>query len=427
MTTVEARACRPIIPDPIRPDPLATPTRSDAETPHLLAYLATVPDPRARAGRRHPLVAILAMAAAAVLAGARSMAAIAEWAADAPQPVRAALGARRDRPRPLRGPGRGHHPPHPGPPGRRRAGRRDRRVAGRPRPRPRTARRRAVAVDGKTLRGARRDGRPGPPAGRDGPRHPRGAGPTPGRRRARRGARLRSRCWPAWTWPARWSPPTRCRPTPTPPSSWSTGKHAHYLFIVKANQPTLLARCQRCPGIDVPVLDRTRDRGHGRIEIRTLKAVTVARLRLPARRPGHPGHPQDPRPCAARRWRTVTVYAVTSLAHAQASPARLADCSAGTGRSRRCTTSATSPSPRTPPRSAPAAAPAPWPACATSPSACCAGRAAQPRRRAAPQRPRPTRPLATLGITPWKQPPMNAHEKTPGPCLLPSLGGGTMS
>jgi hypothetical protein len=37
----------------------------DAEAPHLLAYLATIRDPRARAGRRHPFVAILAMAAAA--------------------------------------------------------------------------------------------------------------------------------------------------------------------------------------------------------------------------------------------------------------------------------------------------------------------------------------------------------------------------
>jgi hypothetical protein len=33
----------------------------------LLAYLATVSDPRRRAGRRHPLVAILGLAAAAVL------------------------------------------------------------------------------------------------------------------------------------------------------------------------------------------------------------------------------------------------------------------------------------------------------------------------------------------------------------------------
>jgi hypothetical protein len=48
----------------------------DAEAGHLLAYLATVPDPRAGRGRRHPLVAILAMAAAAVLTGARSLAAI---------------------------------------------------------------------------------------------------------------------------------------------------------------------------------------------------------------------------------------------------------------------------------------------------------------------------------------------------------------
>ena len=47
----------------------------ETEAPHLLAYLATISDPRGRRGRRHPLVAILAMAAAAVLAGARSMAA----------------------------------------------------------------------------------------------------------------------------------------------------------------------------------------------------------------------------------------------------------------------------------------------------------------------------------------------------------------
>ena len=63
----------------------------ETEGPHLLAYLATISDPRDRRGRRHPLVAILAIAAAAVLAGARSMAAIAEWAGDAPQLVRVGL------------------------------------------------------------------------------------------------------------------------------------------------------------------------------------------------------------------------------------------------------------------------------------------------------------------------------------------------
>jgi len=134
--------------DPLRP----------AETPHLLAYLATVGDPRTRAGRRHPLVAILAIAAAAVLTGARSFAAIAEWAADADQPVRAALGTHRD---PLTG--RWAVP----------AEATVRRTLARLDPEALAAaigawladrdhagqRRRAVAVDGKTLRGARRDGR----------------------------------------------------------------------------------------------------------------------------------------------------------------------------------------------------------------------------------------------------------------------------
>jgi hypothetical protein len=44
----------------------------DADAPHLLTYLAAVPDPRAARGRRHPLVAILAMAATAVLSRGQS-------------------------------------------------------------------------------------------------------------------------------------------------------------------------------------------------------------------------------------------------------------------------------------------------------------------------------------------------------------------
>src|SRR5215218_10411202 len=56
--------------------------------------------PRKRRGRWHALGAVLAVSVAAVLAGARSLVAIGEWAADAPQPVLAALGVRGD---PLRG------------------------------------------------------------------------------------------------------------------------------------------------------------------------------------------------------------------------------------------------------------------------------------------------------------------------------------
>jgi predicted transposase YbfD/YdcC len=98
-------------------------------------------------------------------------------------------------------------------------------------------------------------------------------------------------------------------------------KHAHYLFQVKANQPTLLDRCQRLPWHRIPELDRTRDRGHGRIEIRTLKAVSVSHFGFPhaaqilqvtrKTRDLH-DHP--------RRCTTVTVYAVTSLGFAQAQP-----------------------------------------------------------------------------------------------------------
>lgn len=60
----------------------------------LLEVLALVPDPRKRRGVRHSVAAVLAIAAAAVLAGCRSVLAIGEWAAEAPQVVLAALGAR---------------------------------------------------------------------------------------------------------------------------------------------------------------------------------------------------------------------------------------------------------------------------------------------------------------------------------------------
>jgi DDE_Tnp_1-associated/Transposase DDE domain len=48
----------------------------------LLAFLAEVPDPRSRHGRQHPLSAILALACCAILCGARSIAAIAQFAQD---------------------------------------------------------------------------------------------------------------------------------------------------------------------------------------------------------------------------------------------------------------------------------------------------------------------------------------------------------
>ena len=101
-------------------------------------------------------------------------------------------------------------------------------------------------------------------------------------------------------------------------------KRAHYLLAVKANQPTLLKRCAELAWHRVPVLDRTRDQAHGRVEIRTLKAVTVHQFGFP-----HAAQvvqvTRKRRGLHTRRWRTVTAYAITSLTFAQASPARLAD------------------------------------------------------------------------------------------------------
>jgi DDE_Tnp_1-associated/Transposase DDE domain len=157
---VPARSSSPIAAVTQRLDPPA------ALAPHqccdLLGYLAQIADPRHRRGRRHALVGVLGVAVCAVLAGARSMAAIGEWASDAPGQVLAALGIRRD-------PWTGAWQP-PGEATVRRVLARvdpdalDRAIgawlaAQQPpppttRPTPRPAWRQAVAVDGKTLRGS---------------------------------------------------------------------------------------------------------------------------------------------------------------------------------------------------------------------------------------------------------------------------------
>ena len=308
----------------------------DAEAPQLLAYLASVPDPRAAPGRRHPLVAILGLAAAAVLAGARSIAAVAEWAADAPGPVRAALGARQ------------HAPGHFAVPAeatiRRTLARLDAdtlagavgawladRDPDQDRPRPAAdSRCRAVAVDGKTLRGARThtangDGRP--------------VHLLAAMDHTSRAVLTQQQVGGAPEEVPAFAPllapldlagavvtADALQTHPEAAEFLVRDKRAHYLFVVKANQPTLLARCQRLPWHRVPVLDRTRDRGHGRVEVRTLKAVTVGHFGFPhaaqvvqVTRRTHDLH------TSTRRWRTVTIYAVTSLPFARASPARLAD------------------------------------------------------------------------------------------------------
>jgi predicted transposase YbfD/YdcC len=300
----------------------------DADAPHLLAYLAAVPDPRAARGRRHSLVAILAMAAAAVLAGVRSIAAIAEWAADAPPPVRAALGARRDAPEHFAVPaeatirrtlsrldadalaaavgawlGEGEHP------------------------RPAASRWRAVATDGKTLRGARGAGADGRPA------HLLACMDHANRavlaQRQVAGAPEEVPAFQPLLAPLDLAgvvvTTDALQTHPEAAEFLVREQRAHDLFVVKANQPLLLDRCQRLPWHRVPVLDRTRDRGHGRIEVRTLKAVSVHHVGFPhATQVLQVTRKTRNLQASIRRCKSVTIYAVTSLPFEQASPARLA-------------------------------------------------------------------------------------------------------
>jgi predicted transposase YbfD/YdcC len=103
----------------------------------------------------------------------------------------------------------------------------------------------------------------------------------------------------------------------------ATAKNAHYIAIVKKNQPLLYARLTTLPWRDVPTGTTSRDTGHGRAETRTLKTAYVPDLDLPHARQA----------VKITRWRQdrrtgkisrETVYAVTSLTTADASPDDLA-------------------------------------------------------------------------------------------------------
>jgi predicted transposase YbfD/YdcC len=294
----------------------------------LLRYLTQIADPRQRRGRRHRLVGVLGVTVCAVLAGARSLAAIGEWASDAPGQVLAALGTRRD---PLTG---AWQPP---------AEATVRRVLARvdpdaldrairawlaaQQPPPLAAPyppRQPVAVDGKTLRGSGQHGHP----------------------QAHLLAVMdhTSRSVLAQTGvDGKTNEITQFRPlldrldlTATVVTAdvlhpqrehadWLvTVKQAAYVLIVKANQPSLHHQLQRLPWREVPVADHTRDRGHHRVEIRRLQVTTVTGLGFP-----HATQAiritRRVRPLTGQRWRTVTAYAVTNLTAGQASPARLAD------------------------------------------------------------------------------------------------------
>ncbi|WP_280686062.1 ISAs1 family transposase [Kitasatospora sp. MAA19] len=297
------------------------------ERPGLLARLAAVPDPRGPRGRRHPLVFVLALATCAVLAGAKSLAAIAEWAADAPPTVLFRLGGT------CRNPDTG--PIAPTEATTRRVLQRvdgdalDAAIGAWLAERGRTAdrtdassRRAAVAVDGKTVRGAQRA---------DGTQvHILAAMNSQGLVLAQREVDVKS------------NEITAFRPL-LAPLDLADGvvtfdamhtqveharflvedRHAHYIALVKGNHPTLHAQLKSLPWKNVPLMDKTRATSHGRDEIRRMKAATVTRLPFP--------HAEQAVQIIRRRRLVRTgkvtierLYAVTSLTMQQATVPEIA-------------------------------------------------------------------------------------------------------
>jgi predicted transposase YbfD/YdcC len=302
------------------------------QCPDLAEHLARVPDPRDPRGVRHTLTSLLLAAVAAVLAGARSFTAVGEWVADAPPQVLASLGVRRD---PL---ARRFEPPDEATfrrvleavdpaaldaaVGSWLAG--QARAAGHGQGH---SRRRAVAVDGKAVRGTRHSSSDGQAV------HLLAAlDQQAGAVLAQAGVDGKTN---EITQFAPLLDPLDLAGCVVTADAMHTqhghaeflikDKKAHYILVVKRNQPSLYAQVKNLPWRNIPAGARQRDRGHGREEHRTLKAAAVAAglafphaaqaIRLTRRI----------RPLSGGKWRTVTVYAITSLDARQATPAQLAE------------------------------------------------------------------------------------------------------
>ncbi|ULR53875.1 ISAs1 family transposase [Streptomyces deccanensis] len=293
------------------------------EVPRLLERLAEVPDPRDPRGVRHALVAVLALAACAVLAGATSVLAVSEWIADAPPHILEPLGIRLD---PL-------FPKRLLPAEttvRRLLARIDgdaldravgRWLADR---RPKATGLRGLAVDGKSLRGAAR---------------------AKGRKihllaalEHATGLVLAQLDVGEKTNEITCFQPlldtvadlagtvvtSDAMHTQREHADYLLGRGAHYIVIVKGNQKKLRRQLKSLPWKDIPLQGRTRGIGHGRSEIRRIKVATVNSLLFPGARQA----------VQIKRRRTdrktgkttvKTVYAVTSLTAEQATAAQLAE------------------------------------------------------------------------------------------------------
>jgi predicted transposase YbfD/YdcC len=105
---------------------------------------------------------------------------------------------------------------------------------------------------------------------------------------------------------------------------WLAGdKKAHYIAVVKGNQPLLHARVKALPWRQVPAGSSTRDTGHGRTETLTLKTAHVTGLDFPHARQAIKitRRRQD---TTTRKTTRQTVYAIASLTSAHATAQDLA-------------------------------------------------------------------------------------------------------
>jgi len=311
--------------DPAVGQLLAAAQSLDQEPARLLALLAAVPDPRARRGVRHRLAVILGLAVCAVLAGARSFTAIAEWAADADQATRDALGVAGVVPcestfrRILQQLDADALDDAAG------AWAQQRTV-------PVPGIRRAVAVDGKTLRGSGTADGPG--------RHLLAAlDHAHGVVLGQVGVEAKTNEIPMFAslldridLAGAVITADALHAQRAHAGYLVTRRRAHYLITVKRNQPGLHAQLAALPWRQIPVAHDTREKGHGRAERRTLKVTAVAAglafphaaqaIQIVRRRRPLTGQ-------RSKKWSTQTVYAITSLTASQAQPAGLARLARG--------------------------------------------------------------------------------------------------
>ncbi|MFE2533691.1 ISAs1 family transposase [Streptomyces sp. NPDC059371] len=285
----------------------------------LFQFLAIVPDPRDPRGLRYPLAALLSAASAAVLTGARSLAAIGEWITDAPRWALRALGFPPD---PLTG---SVPVPHPGTV-RRLLARLDgdtfdRAVGSFLATRSPAGERRVIAVDGKAVRGSRTRDRPAVTLLAAMDQH--------GNVLVQRQIADKSNEIPAFaplldTIDLNGAVITAdALHTQHDHARYLRGRGAHYISVVKPNHPTLHDRIRCLPWTEISLDHIERTRAHHRHEIRRLKTAAFRHIAYPGARQA----------LQVVRWRrdltagklTIErVYLVTSLKPGEASGAQIA-------------------------------------------------------------------------------------------------------